>query len=118
MRNAGADADFDESAEDYAGDGWASAIDMDAGTTLYVSNRKHDSVSVYHLYAETGRMSWMQNIKTGGEQPRFLTVSPDGEWVVAANEVTDTIVCFKRNENGSLQENPVVENGEPSLHSI
>ena len=33
---------------------------------------------------------------------------PDGEWVAAANEVTDTIVCFKRNENGSLQENPVV----------
>ena len=95
--------------EDYAGDGWASAIDMDAeGKTLYVSNRKHDSVSVYHLDAETGRMSWMQNIKTGGEQPRFLTVSPDGEWVAAANEVTDTIVCFKRNENGSLQENPVV----------
>ena len=95
--------------EDYAGDGWASAIDMDAeGKTLYVSNRKHDSVSVYHLDAETGRMSWMQNVKTGGEQPRFLTVSPDGAWVVAANEVTDTIACFKRNEDGSLQENPVM----------
>lgn len=95
--------------EDYAGDGWASAIDMDAeGKTLYVSNRKHDSITVYHLDAKTGRMSMIQNIKTGGEQPRFLTVSPDGGWVVAANEVTDTMVCFKRSEDGSLQRDPVV----------
>lgn len=81
--------------ESYAGDGWASAIDIGlAGTALYVSNRKHDSITVFSINQEDGRIKYLQNIKTGGEQPRFLTVSPDGKQVLAANELTDTICVF------------------------
>ena len=48
------------------------------GHTLYVSNRKHDSITVYHLDEATGNMTYIQNIKTGGEQPRFITLNPEG----------------------------------------
>ncbi len=90
--------------EDFPGDGWASAIDIDPkGRFLYVSNRKHDSVTVFSLNQEDGHMKCVQNVKTGGEQPRFITVNPDGTQLLAANELTDTIRCFDINpENGSL----------------
>lgn len=81
--------------QDYAGDGWASAIDIGAdGKALYVSNRKHDSITVYAIGQEDGRITYRQNVKTGGEQPRFITVSPDGRQVLAANELSDTICLF------------------------
>ena len=89
--------------EDYTGDGWASAIDIDpAGRFLYVSNRKHDSVTVFTLDQENGRMSWLQNIATEGVQPRFITVSPDGSQLLAANELSDTIRIFDVEEDGHL----------------
>ena len=81
--------------EDCFSDGWASAIDMgNDGSALYLSNRKHDSVTVYSIDQDNGKLSWLQNIKTGGEQPRFISVSPDGGELWAANELTDTINLF------------------------
>lgn len=89
--------------EDYTGDGWASAIDIDPqGRFLYVSNRKHDSLTVFTLDQETGHMTWLQNIATGGVQPRFITVSPDGSQVLAANELSDTVRVFNVGEDGIL----------------
>lgn len=91
--------------EDFAGDGWASAIDMDPkGRALYVSNRKHDSVTVYELDPETGKMKMVQNLRTHGEQPRFITVTPDGSQLLVANELTDTIRCFDIDEKGYLRD--------------
>jgi len=81
--------------EDFPGDGWASAIEIGIdGRYLYLSNRKHDSVTVFGLDQENGRMTYLQNIKTKGEQPRFITINPDGTELLAANELTDTICCM------------------------
>lgn len=91
--------------EDYAGDGWASAIDIHPeGHTLYVSNRKHDSITVYHLDEATGNMTYIQNIKTGGEQPRFITLNPEGTRLLAANELSDTITVFEILKDGTLKD--------------
>ena len=81
--------------EDFFGDGWASAIDIGKdGRFLYLSNRKHDSVTVYAIDQESGKLQYLQNIKTRGEQPRFIAVSPEGDRLLAANELTDTITIF------------------------
>lgn len=101
--------------EDFFGDGWASGIIIaEDGKTLYASNRKHDSITVYHLDQETGRMTWLQNIKTGGGQPRFLTLSPDGKKVIAANETTDTLTVFDVDpENGTLAVEKMIDTESP-----
>ncbi|MGN0373374.1 MAG: lactonase family protein [Enterocloster sp.] len=105
--------------EDFPGDGWASAIDIQPeGRTLYVSNRKHDSVTVYALDQETGRMTMIQNVKTGGEQPRFITVTPDGRQLLAANELTDTISCFDIEEDGRLKDSGTVIRAESPVCAI
>ena len=82
--------------EKYTGDGWASAIEMGKdGRFLYLSNRKHDSVTVYSINQETGYMTYLQNLPTKGQQPRFITRSQDGTRLFAANELTDSICCMK-----------------------
>lgn len=101
--------------DDFFGDGWASGLIIaEDGKTLYASNRKHDSVTVYHLDEETGRMRLVQNIKTGGGQPRFLMLSPDGKQVIAANETSDTLTVFDVDpENGLLAVNQMVATESP-----
>lgn len=81
--------------DDYTGDGWASGIVMDkSGTYLYVSNRKHDSVSGFQINQDSGKLTYISCVKTRGEQPRFITLDFEGKKLVAANEVTDTIIEF------------------------
>ena len=95
--------------EDFFGDGWASAIDIAPdGRILYLSNRKHDSVTVYTIDQETGMLSMIQNVSTGGEQPRFIMVTPDGKELLAANELSDMITVFDVDpETGKLEDNGV-----------
>lgn len=51
-------------------------------------------MTVFGLDQENGRMTYLQNIKTKGEQPRFITINPDGTKLLAANKLTDTICCM------------------------
>lgn len=102
--------------EDYAGDGWASAIDIEpSGRSLYISNRKHDSITVLSLDEATGKMHMAQNIRTCGEQPRFITVSPDGRQLLAANELSHSIQYFDISEtDGTLASGgPVIRTESP-----
>ncbi len=87
----------------YTGDGWASGILITPdGKHLVVSNRKHDSVTSFAVDPETGMMSFRDCVKTGGGQPRFITMTPDG-LVLAANETTDSIARFALDpETGSF----------------
>lgn len=77
----------------YTGDGWASGIIMmPDGKHVVVSNRKHDSITSFRIRKD-GLLQYCDCIKTGGGQPRFITVSPRGT-VIAANETTDLITEF------------------------
>lgn len=79
----------------YTGDGWASGIIMSRdGRYVVVSNRKHDSITSFRIHPETGMLSYCDCIKTGGQQPRFITLDEMGDKILAANELSDTITEF------------------------
>jgi len=101
--------------DDYFGDGWASGLVIsEDGKNLYASNRKHDSVTVYELDIENGRMTLLQNIKTGGGQPRFITLTPDGTELIAANETSDSLTFFTVNpEDGTLSADRMMDTESP-----
>lgn len=85
----------------YTGDGWASGIVMmPDGKHIVVSNRKHDSITSFRI-REDGLLTYCDCVKTGGGQPRFITVSP-WDTVIAANETTDTITEFTMDADGML----------------
>ena len=101
--------------EDYFGDGWASGIVLsEDGRILYVSNRKHDSISVFEIDSDTGKLTYRQNCKTGGGQPRFLTGTPDGTELIAANETTDSLTVFSVNPvDGCLTKKTMIPTESP-----
>lgn len=77
----------------YTGDGWASGIILTSDKKyVVVSNRKHDSITSFQIQPD-GLLKYCDCIKTGGGQPRFITMTP---WntVLAANETTDTLSEF------------------------
>lgn len=90
----------------YTGDGWASGIIMSAsGKYVIISNRKHDSITSFEIQQDTGFLKFCDCIKTGGKQPRFITLDEKGEKILVANELTDTITEFELDEeNGKFKE--------------
>lgn len=64
------------------------------GRFLYASNRGHDSIGVFAVAGDTGRLSPVQWVSSGGRTPRFFTFDPTGRFLFAANEDSDTIVTF------------------------
>lgn len=67
----------------------------DAGRTLYVSNRGHDSIAVFTLAAD-GAPTQAQVVPTGGHWPRNFALAPGGRWVVVANERSNSVVVLSR----------------------
>lgn len=69
---------------------------------LYASNRGHNSLSVYAI-APDASLTMIQNIPTGGKTPRAFTISPTGNWLLCANQDSDTITTFAiGKEKGTL----------------
>jgi 6-phosphogluconolactonase len=75
-----------------------------SGKFLYGSNRGHDSLAVFSIEPETGRLKLVEYEPTGGKTPRNFAVDPTGSYVLAENMASDTIVVFRVDrEAGALE---------------
>ncbi|WP_182084369.1 beta-propeller fold lactonase family protein [Aureimonas sp. ME7] len=70
------------------------------GSTLFVSNRGHDTICAFEVDRETGLLSTPRWSGCGGRTPRFATAYPGGSGLVVANEDSDTIVALGRDVTG------------------
>jgi 6-phosphogluconolactonase len=66
------------------------------GLFLYASNRGDDSVAVLRVGPKDYGVTLWQLIKTGGHTPRHITLSPDGNWLIAANQDSSNVTVFQR----------------------
>jgi len=66
-----------------------------AGEFLYGSNRGHDSIVIYKIDQNTGRLSCIGQESTRGRTPRNFEIDPAGKFLLAANQDSDTIVTFR-----------------------
>jgi 6-phosphogluconolactonase len=64
------------------------------GPWVYASVRGHESLSVFAADAQTGRLTFRQNISSGGKVPRGLGIDPTGRWLLAGNQNTDNAVEY------------------------
>lgn len=71
-----------------------------SGNTVYGSNRGHDSLAVFRFDPKTGGLELMGHVKTGGKTPRNFRLSPDGRWLIAANQESNSIVVFRVGDDG------------------
>ncbi len=65
------------------------------GTSLYGSNRGHDSIVIYRIEPDSGRLSYVGHQPSGGRTPRNFAIEPGGRFLLAANQDSDTIVTFR-----------------------
>src|SRR2546421_440246 len=65
------------------------------GRFFYCSNRGHDSIAAFKIYARTGRLSFIAHESTQGRAPRKFAIDPAGAFLLAANQKSDNIVTFQ-----------------------
>lgn len=65
------------------------------GRFVYGSNRGHDSIVIFEVDPDTGRLSVVDYESTRGEFPRNFALDPTGRFLFAANQNTDNIVTYR-----------------------
>jgi 6-phosphogluconolactonase len=66
-----------------------------SGRFLYGSNRGHDSIAIFAIDAETGKLAATGHQPTQGRSPRNFGIDPGGTYLLAANQGSDTVVVFR-----------------------
>jgi len=101
---------------DFQGDNSCADIHVSpGGAFLYGSNRGHDSIVIYKIDQNSGKLEYVDHQNVKGETPRNFMIDPTGKFLLVANQNTNNIVVFKIDqENGKLKSNGVeVEVSKP-----
>jgi 6-phosphogluconolactonase len=72
------------------------------GRFVYASNRGHDSIAIFSVDQESGRLTNVGWEASQGRTPRYFTLDPSGTWLFVANEDSDTIATFRIDQHTGL----------------
>lgn len=91
--------------EDYQGANTSAAIKVsNDGHFLYASNRGHNSLTGYQV-GENGLLNRVGIYSCGGIGPRDFTLTPDGGFILIANEGSNEVVAYRRNSlTGAIED--------------
>jgi len=73
-----------------------------SGNHLYISNRGHNSIAIFDVIAETGKVKFKKTVPSGGETPRNFMIDPNGQLAFVANQDSDNVVLFNIDDQGVL----------------
>jgi 6-phosphogluconolactonase len=74
-----------------------------AGKFLYASNRGHDSIAVFAIEGQSGKLNRVQIVPSGGATPRHFTIDSTGKHLLVANQDSNNVVLFDRDsKDGKL----------------
>ncbi|WP_299061717.1 lactonase family protein [uncultured Polaribacter sp.] len=68
------------------------------GLFLYASNRGHESIAIFEVNPENGSLKTVGYESVLGKHPRNFSLSPNDDFLIVANQNTDNIISFKRDE--------------------
>ncbi|NOU95737.1 beta-propeller fold lactonase family protein [Paenibacillus sp. LMG 31456] len=63
------------------------------GKYVYGSNRGHDSIVQFRI-SESGFLTYVEHISSGGKKPRSMAASPSGKYLLVANEGDNHVATF------------------------
>ena len=82
--------------EGFAGENLAADLHISPdGRFLYVSNRGHDSLALFAVCAD-GKVEARGHFPSGGSWPRNFCLTPDGRWLIVANQYAGTLCVYPR----------------------
>ncbi len=80
-----------------------------SGRFVYGSNRGHDSITMFAVDTDSGRLETMGYRSTEGETPRNFVITPDGRYLLVANQDSDSVVTMPIDpDTGALGETVAV----------
>lgn len=80
---------------DFEGERWCADVHVSPdGTTVYGSNRGHDSIAAFRIDEANDSLAAMQFESTDGKTPRGFALTPDGRFLVAGNQDSDSLVVM------------------------
>jgi 6-phosphogluconolactonase len=65
------------------------------GRFLYVSNRGHNSIQVFAVDGASGKLKSVQNVPSGGREPRDFNLDPTGKLLVVGHQNSDDVYVFR-----------------------
>lgn len=90
-------------ADSFTGNSRSAEIEVHPeGHTLYASNRGEDSIAVFGIDPNKGRLCPRQTMPSGGKTPRFFTTEKNGRRLFVLNEESDEIVRHSLASDGLI----------------
>lgn len=82
--------------EGFSGRNDAAEIEIHpSGKFLYASNRGRDSIVVYSIDTDWGKLTQVAEVPTGGKEPRHFAIDPSGNFLLAEDQLSEKIVTFR-----------------------
>ena len=90
--------------EDFTENNQGSAIHISSdGRFVYAGNRGHNSIAVFGVDNDTGKLDLIDRVSTQGDWPRDFSLDPTEKFLVASNQNSSNLVLYSRNiETGKL----------------
>jgi 6-phosphogluconolactonase len=86
--------------DDFKGDSFCADIHFSKNEQfLYGSNRGENSIVVFKRNTKNGELEKIQSVSVEGDWPRNFTLSPDGKFMLVANQRSNNISVYSVNEN-------------------
>ena len=62
---------------------------------MYASNRGRDSIAVFSVDPLSGRLTWIEDVPSGGKTPRNFDMDPSAHWLLVTNHDSDNAMVFR-----------------------
>ncbi len=90
---------------DFEGKSYCADIHLSADSRfLYGSNRGHNSIVVFSVDDSSKKLKTVGFVPVEGDWPRNFALTPDGKFMLVANERSDNITIFKINHENGMPE--------------
>ncbi len=90
--------------DDFTENNQGSAIHISSnGRFVYAGNRGHNSIAIFTINEETGKLSLVDRVSTEGDWPRDFVLDPTERFLIASNQNSGNLVLYVRDqESGKL----------------
>jgi 6-phosphogluconolactonase len=67
---------------------------------VYLANRRDNSITVFSIESMAGELTPRRSFDVRARNPRHFCVSPDGGWLIVANQDSDELTVFRIEDRG------------------
>ena len=80
-----------------------------SGKFVYASNRGRDSIAVFSVDSKTGKLTFIEDVPSGGKMPRNFDMDPTAHWMLVANYESNNVMVFRIDQ----QTGKLIPTGQP-----